>query len=106
MPGHHGGGGDNFPLIGSNTQATLPPSMGFQPSSPTANIGAMNQAAYQSMADQGISSLSGTVTDNQAGKRAAQSQNIQDFQTIQQAVQQAAQQAAQETQKDEKKEKK
>ena len=71
-PRHEGGFSQGQSVIGGNTQASLPPSMGFQPSSPTANIGAMNQAAYQSMADQGISSLSGTVTDNQAGQQAAQ----------------------------------
>jgi hypothetical protein len=100
-PRHSGGFSQGQSVIGSNTQASLPPSMGFQPSSPTANIGAMNQAAYQSMADQGISSLSGTVTDNQAGQQAAQQQQDQGFQTIQQAAQEANQQAAQEAQKDE-----
>jgi len=100
-PRHSGGFSSGQSVIGSNTQASLPPSMGFQPSSPTANIGAMNQAAYQSMADQGISSLSGTVTDNQAGQQAAQQQQNQGVQTIQQAAQEANQQAAQEAQKDE-----
>lgn len=100
-PRHEGGFSQGQSVIGSNTQASLPPSMGFQPSSPTANIGAMNEAAYQSMADQGISSLSGTVTDNQAGQQAAQQQQDQGFQTIQQAAQEANQQAAQEAQKDE-----
>jgi len=100
-PRHSGGFSQGQSVIGSNTQASLPPSMGFQPSSPTANIGAMNQAAYQSMADQGISSLSGNVTDNEEGKRAAQSQMIQGFDTNQEAAQEANQQAAQEAQKDE-----
>ena len=91
-PRHEGGFSQGQSVIGSNTQASLPPSMGFQPSSPTANIGAMNQAAYQSMADQGISSLSGNVTDNEEGKRAAQSQMIQGFDTNQEAAQEANQQ--------------
>ena len=94
-PRHEGGFSQGQSVIGGNTQASLPPSMGFQPSSPTANIGAMNQAAYQSMANQGISSLSGATTQDQAGQQAAQQQQDQGYQTIQQAAQQANQQAAQ-----------